>query len=91
MILDQSSESEEDYEDNDRSESKLNDVSAGSSNEEDNNDEVTALVKSNLSWKDNLAQKARNAYLERQANTENLMKLVYGVFSMVQMQIVIIY
>lgn len=91
MILDQSSESEEEYEDNERSESKLNDVSAGSSSEEDDTDEVTALVKSNLSWKDNLAQKARNAYLERQANTENLMKLVYGVFSMVKTHILIIF
>lgn len=46
----------------------------------DNDDEV---LKSNMSWKDNLAQKAREAYLDRHSNTDNLMKLVYGVFSMV--------
>lgn len=34
-----------------------------------------------MSWKDNLAHKARAAYLERQSNCKNLMKLVYGVFS----------
>lgn len=51
--------------------------------EEDSENEKDAVLQSNLSWKDNLAQKARSAYLERQANTENLMKLVYGVFSAV--------
>lgn len=51
-----------------------------SDHENDNNDEV---LKSNMSWKENLAQKAREAFLDRHSNTDNLMKLVYGVFSMV--------
>lgn len=31
-----------------------------------------------LKWKENLAKRAENAFLERQASTKNLMKLVYG-------------
>ena len=50
----------------------------------DDNDSEDDVLKSNLSWKDNLAVKAKNAYLERQSNTHNLMKLVYGVFSQVK-------
>lgn len=53
------------------------------SDEADGQNEDDAVLQSNLSWKENLAQKARNSYLERQANTENLMKLVYGIFSAV--------
>lgn len=36
-----------------------------------------------VNWRDNLAQKARNAYLERQSNTQNLMKIVYGAINAV--------
>ncbi len=50
---------------------------------DDDDDDQEAVLKSNMSWKDNLAQKAREAYLDRHSNTDNLMKLVYGVFSMV--------
>ncbi|GAB0093888.1 BMS1 [Sergentomyia squamirostris] len=32
-------------------------------------------------WREDLAQKARDAYLDRQTNTQNIMKLVYGVFN----------
>ncbi|KAJ6642147.1 Ribosome biogenesis protein BMS1 like, partial [Pseudolycoriella hygida] len=46
--------------------------------EESDDDKV---LKSNMSWKENLAQKAREAYLDRHTNTDNLMRLVYGVFS----------
>lgn len=35
----------------------------------------------NVAWKEGLANKAREAYLERQSNSQNLMKLVYGKFS----------
>lgn len=84
--------SDEEYEDNFKdSTAKVNHHSAESNEEDDaeeddeeidheNDDEV---LKSNMSWKDNLAQKAREAYLDRHSNTDNLMKLVYGVFSMV--------
>nr|CAH7762250.1 unnamed protein product [Callosobruchus chinensis] len=43
------------------------------SDEENENDEVR--------WKDNLAKKAEITFLERQSSNQNLMKLVYGVFS----------
>lgn len=36
-----------------------------------------------VNWRENLAQKARNAYLERQSNTQNLMKIVYGAINAV--------
>lgn len=48
--------------------------------DDDNEDEI---VQNNMSWKENLAQKAKDAYLERQSNSTNLMKIVYGVFSAV--------
>lgn len=34
-----------------------------------------------MSWKEGLADRAREAYLERQSNNQNLMKLVYGKFN----------
>lgn len=34
-----------------------------------------------MSWKEGLADRAREAYLERQSNNQNLMKLVYGKLS----------
>ncbi|KAK9873822.1 hypothetical protein WA026_002180 [Henosepilachna vigintioctopunctata] len=40
------------------------------------NDENTMGVK----WKENLAKKAQDAFLERQSSSHNLMKLVYGIF-----------
>lgn len=39
------------------------------------------LISNNMSWKEGLAQRARDAYLDRQATSQNLMKLVYGVFN----------
>lgn len=48
----------------------------------DENDE-TAVMENNMSWRDNLTQKARTAYLERQSNTQNLMKIVYGALNAV--------
>lgn len=43
-----------------------------------NEDEEMGAVENGLNWRENLAQKARAAYLERQSNTTNLMKIVYG-------------
>ena len=40
-------------------------------------------METSVNWRDNLAQKARNAYLERQSNTQNLMKIVYGAINAV--------
>lgn len=35
-----------------------------------------------MAWKEGLANRARSAYLERQSNSHNLMKLVYGKYSL---------
>lgn len=37
-------------------------------------------------WKEGLADRAREAYLERQSNNQNLMKLVYGKFNSINLQ-----
>lgn len=47
----------------------------------DDKDENDAVANNNLTWRDGLAEKARAAYLERQSNTQSLMKTVYGIFS----------
>lgn len=82
-----SCESGEDYDENDGVADGDDDDDDGDDDDipSDAEDEEKAVVKSNLSWKENLAQKARSAYLERQANTANLMKMVYGVFSAVSL------
>lgn len=56
-------------------------ISDDDSDDPGGNDNEVLL--NNMSWKENLAQKAREAYLERHSNKDNLMKLVYGVFSLV--------
>lgn len=50
---------------------------------EDDEDGDTKVLENNMNWRDNLSQKARTAYLERQSNTQNLMKIVYGAFNAV--------
>lgn len=52
---------------------------------EEQEEEDDRVIKSNLTWKEGLAEKARTAYLERQSNTKSLMKIVYGVFSVVSL------
>lgn len=42
----------------------------------DNDDDAT----DNMMWKEGLVKRARDAFLERQSNTKNLMKIVYGVY-----------
>lgn len=70
--------------DDDEYDAQNGDNGAGSSDESDGSDDDEAnVIDSSLTWKDNLAQKARTAYLERQANSTNLMKMVYGVFTAV--------
>lgn len=65
-------ESENDEDDNDDGD-----------NDDGDNDEAMDAVDNGLNWRDNLAQKARAAYLERQSNTQNLMKIVYGAINAV--------
>lgn len=43
-------------------------------------DENGEEVADELKWKRNLAEKAREAFVNRQLNNKNLMRLVYGVF-----------
>ncbi|CAH1999817.1 unnamed protein product [Acanthoscelides obtectus] len=51
----------------------LEDVCDENDNSGEENDEIR--------WKDNLAKKAEKTFIERQSSNQNLMKLVYGVFS----------
>lgn len=58
------------------------DVNDSSDEEYQNIDnESEAEEKIDMSWKEGVADRAREAYLERQSNNQNLMKLVYGKFS----------
>lgn len=50
---------------------------------ENGDDADMKVTENNMNWRDNLSQKARVAYLERQSNTQNLMKIVYGAFNAV--------
>lgn len=47
----------------------------GDDQDSDNND-----TSFNMKWKEGIADRAREAYLERQSNNQNLMRLVYGKF-----------
>ncbi|XP_030765681.1 ribosome biogenesis protein BMS1 homolog [Sitophilus oryzae] len=72
-------ENTEDLEDN---EDILNDnedeeYSSNSDSDDDEPDEDMAVK-----WKDNLLKKAQDAFLDRIAGSQNLMKLVYGVFDL---------
>ncbi|XP_017128232.1 ribosome biogenesis protein BMS1 homolog [Drosophila elegans] len=80
-----SEEEEEDPEDSDAASSgdeeyqSLGNVKTG--HESDSEDEEARVLASNMSWKTNLAQKARDAFLQRHSESKNLMRLVYGVFN----------
>lgn len=53
-----------------------NDVNEGESGDEDDEDTT-------LKWKDNLAKKAQDAFLDRISSNQNLMKLVYGKLALI--------
>lgn len=53
----------------------------GDLEQEENPDETI-----DMSWKEGLADRAREAYLDRQSNNQNLMKLVYGKFNSKNLQ-----
>lgn len=67
----------------DESEDEVENEAAESSDEEYQNvdDNSEAGVTIDMSWKEGLADRARDAYLERQSNNQNLMRLVYGKFN----------
>jgi ribosome biogenesis protein BMS1 len=46
--------------------------------EESSDEEYQEIGNEMSNWKEGIADKARNAYLERQSNNQSLMKLVYG-------------
>lgn len=52
-----------------------------SSDEEYQNIEDEADANIDMSWKEGLADRAREAYLDRQSNNQSLMKMVYGKFN----------
>lgn len=54
---------------------------SGQENEsEDDEDEKGEDEESNIRWKENIAQRAKEAFLDRQQTGVNITKLVYGVF-----------
>lgn len=65
-------ESEED------SDGDVNIVSYGDSGEDASEDSGSEMEEGALKWKENLAQKAAAAFLQRQRDTPNIQKLVYG-------------
>jgi len=75
---------EEDAEDEDASSGDEEYQSLGNvktARESDSDDEEARVLASNMSWKTNLAQKARDAFLQRHSESKNLMRLVYGVYN----------
>lgn len=54
---------------------------AADSEESDEEDDEARILASNMSWKTNLAQKARDAFLQRHSESRNLMRIVYGVYN----------
>lgn len=79
FATDKSSDDDE-YEGEDKPDAEA-DEDQNNGDQDDEEDEQTGV-----NWRDNLAQKARTSYLERQSNTKNLMKIVYGMFNEVSVQ-----
>ncbi|XP_044745968.1 ribosome biogenesis protein BMS1 homolog isoform X2 [Coccinella septempunctata] len=86
--LDSSDESDADESDADKSSDESDaDKSSDESDADESSDESDADKSSDESdagvkWKENLAKKAQEAFLERQSTSKNWMKLVYGVFEL---------
>lgn len=53
----------------------------GDEEDEEEEDEEEAIIANNMSWKENLAEKARDAFLQRHSESKNLMRLVYGCYT----------
>lgn len=80
ITTDQSSDDDE-YEATDKS-----NVETDDDQDIDEKDDAEDDEGRGVNWRDNLAQKARTDYLDRQSNTKNLMKIVYGMFNEVSSQ-----
>lgn len=82
---------EEESEEESSDEEYQEEIEKNENSEEDNfdesdNDEMDGkneIENANMAWKEGLTQKAREAYFQRQSESKNLMKLVYGVYSKV--------
>ncbi|XP_073836129.1 ribosome biogenesis protein BMS1 homolog [Musca autumnalis] len=76
------SSDDDDYQDLDKlKKSKQNTNSSDEENDDDEEDEEEAIIANNMSWKENLAEKARDAFLQRHSESKNLMRLVYGCYT----------
>lgn len=49
--------------------------------ESSDEDDEKAIIANSMSWKTNLAEKARDAFLQRHSESKNLMRIVYGCYS----------
>ncbi|XP_023301151.2 ribosome biogenesis protein BMS1 homolog [Lucilia cuprina] len=47
---------------------------------DDDDADQEAILANSMSWKENLAEKARDAFLQRHSESKNLMRLVYGCY-----------
>uniref|UniRef100_A0A0A1XFZ0 Ribosome biogenesis protein BMS1 homolog n=1 Tax=Zeugodacus cucurbitae TaxID=28588 RepID=A0A0A1XFZ0_ZEUCU len=52
-----------------------------SEQDSDSEQEEAKILANSMSWKENLAQKARDSYLLRHSEAKNIMRLVYGCYS----------
>ncbi|XP_064544678.1 ribosome biogenesis protein BMS1 homolog [Drosophila montana] len=76
QVSDDASSGDEEY----QSLADVKGATAPSDGSDDEHDEARILA-SNMSWKTNMAQKARDAFLQRHSESRNLMRLVYGVYN----------
>ena len=67
-------------EDSEEKKSEGNEDENDDAEEEDEEMKEEEEVADELKWKSNLVERAKEAYENRQRNTKNLMKIVYGVF-----------
>lgn len=86
QLSDQIENDSEDENENENVNVNVN-VDENENKDDGNEDDEMGVMANNMSWRDNLAQKARAAYLDRQSNTQNLMKIVYGAIRAVCFQI----
>lgn len=83
------SSDDDDYQDLEKVKAKKNNISlATEDNDDDENDDddddddnEEAILTNSMSWKENLAEKARDAFLQRHSESKNLMRIVYGCYT----------
>lgn len=50
--------------------------------------EEAKILANSMSWKENLAQKARDSFLLRHSEAKNIMRLVYGCYSQSESKVI---